>query len=161
MDNRKLASAKMILLHSDDWGMAGWTPSSDVAVALGYDTSNHYGFSRQESESDLDALFSMLNSFRDGAGLAPIVQANYIVASINYQALIEPGAISFCELPQVPEPWDSGHIIRKAKEGIAAGVWWPEFHGYTHCNASRVEETIGSDDVKRALELGCPPFHDL
>jgi hypothetical protein len=164
MGIRKLASLKMILVHSDDWGLAGWTPTREVAAALGYDTMPfplpEWGFSRQENESDLDALFSMLMSFRDGAGLPPIVQANYIVASINYRALVETGALSFCELPQLPEAWESGDIIRKAREGIAAGVWWPEFHGYTHCNASRVEATIGSSQVKRALELGCPPFHD-
>jgi hypothetical protein len=164
MDIRKLSNVKMILLHSDDWGLAGWTPTRDVAVTLGYDTMPFpifgYGMSRQENESDLDALFSMLMSFRDGAALPPIVQANYIVASINYKALAETGALSFCELPQLPEPWESGDIIRKAREGIAAGVWWPEFHGYTHCNASRIEATVGSSQVKRALELGCPPFRD-
>src|SRR6516164_9013647 len=79
---------------------------------------------------------------------------------MNYQALSQTGGMSFCELPRCRNFGNLAISSVKAREGIAAGVWWPEFHGYTHCNASRVEATIGSNKVKQALELSCPPFHD-
>ena len=130
MDSVHFRNLKAVLIHSDDWGFPGWTPSGAVASALRYESLPlpycDYGYSGLESEADLEALFSTLLSFRDGAGLPVIIQANYVVGSLQYKAVGESGELSFCELPDVPDGWLGDGIVSKAIEGIGKGVWWPE-----------------------------------
>jgi hypothetical protein len=158
-----------VILQSDDWGFAGWTFGESAANALGYAQMDvpysHYGFSGLETESDLENLFSVLESVSDAAGLPAIMQANYIVAAPDYEKItaVEGKEWHALELPMTPPSWHREDIVKKALEGISRGVWRPEYHGYSHCDIPRLLKLVKSGDprTQKAFALDCLPIYDV
>ncbi len=158
-----------VILQSDDWGYAGWTFGESAANALGYAEMgvpySHYGFSGLETETDLENLFSALESVTDATSLPAIMQANYIVAAPDYDRITAVRGKEWyaVELPMLPPYWHRDEIVGKALEGISRGVWRPEYHGYSHCDIRRLLKLVrsGGHRAQKAFELKCLPISDV
>lgn len=148
---------KVVVFESDDWGWCHRCPdmnsfyalsSTDFMKESGEAYSLLWGKYTLESPEDLERLFKILEKYRGGDGRYPIFQANYIMSSPDYEAIMTNGYETFQEIviPDVPSRWQRGDFIAKAKEGIKRGVWYPEYHGNTHFNTKEWMKLIKRKD---------------
>ena len=133
---------KAVILESDDWGVCAWSPD-DRAHRLLADTpafrspaGSSYGRSTLESAADVRRIAAALHEVRGGDGFPPVWQANTVVAAPDYARLDPPlfpsDEMPAIEIPAAPSRWVRPGLWEAVGEAAAAGVWWPELHGYTH-----------------------------
>lgn len=163
--SRRKEKCQAIAFHSDDWGYCGCVPNRNVYEDLSQLFEKRYGRARMvlaqstlESPQDLERLFEVLEGHCDLYGRHPVFQSAYIVSNPDYSAIKASGGTRFLDvaLPQVPQGWERGDIVAKAREGVKRGVWLPVFHGACHFHPGRWMSrlTAGSDDLQ-ALGSGC------
>lgn len=162
---RRKEKFQAIAFHSDDWGYCGCVPDRTAYDTLARLFEKRYGRARMvlaqstlETPQDLERLFEVLEGQCDLHGRHPVFQSAYIVSNPDYPAIQASGGTRFFDvaLPQVPQGWERGDIVAKAREGIRRGVWLPVFHGACHFHPGRWMSrlTAGSDELQ-ALANGC------
>ena len=159
---------KAVVLESDDWGLCAWAPDlqayrvlSDMPVFRS-PAGRRYGGSTLERAADVRRIAGVLLEFRGGDGIAPILQANTVMAAPDY-ARIEPPAFAFDELPLIglplaPSRWARPGLWGEIVAAREAGVWWPELHGLHHLPESAWLKALrtGVLDARRAFEHQSP-----
>jgi hypothetical protein len=154
---------KIVVIESDDWGSIRM-PSREVYEKLlskGIRVDN-LAFNRYDalaSESDLKALFEVLQSVKDKNGNPAIITANTIVSNPDFDKIkasnyneyyYEP----FTEtLKRYPEHSCAFELWKK---GIAENVFRPQFHGREHLNVTRWMKALKNNvgNVRLAFDMG-------
>ena len=144
---------KLVVIESDDWGSIRM-PSRKVydtlvkeGIPLDYSTYNRYD--SLASEEDLAALFEVLHSFKDINGNPVKITANTIVANPDFEKIENSGFKEyhfekFTEtLQRYPAHQNSFSLW---KEGIAARIFKPQFHGREHIHVPRWMKSLQQED---------------
>jgi hypothetical protein len=135
---------KIVVIESDDWGSIRM-PSPDVLHSFqeyGHDFSGsiYNQLDTLERNEDLQKLFEVLTSVRDGAGNHPIITANVVVGNPDFRRIRESGFKSYYYEP-VAETFKrypgSSEVISLWKQGIKERIFYPQFHGREHVNVTR------------------------
>ena len=153
---------KAVVLESDDWGLCAWVPDDQAhralvdAPAWRGPAGRIYGRSTLETASDVERLCAVLDEFRGGDGLAPLWQANTILAAPDFARLVPPlfeiGDLPLLCWPDAPPRWRRPGLWERVERGRAAGLWWPELHGLHHVPAAAWLNALrrGAADARRA-----------
>jgi hypothetical protein len=156
-----------IVFESDDWGQMRLFPNMELleegvrlipsASRDFYQRNSKHLTDTLESPADMEELFAVLKKHRGGDGLPVVFTANYIIGSPDYTKIRDNNFRKFFSqiLPSVPILWKRGDILSKAREGIALGVWEPEYHGLVHMNPFKWIETLRNSETadRRLFEL--------
>lgn len=154
---------KIVVIESDDWGSIRM-PSRQVYDKLlkeGYpvDRDPFMKYDSLADESDLTSLFEVLSSVKDALGNPAKMTANTIVANPDFAKIsasdystyhYEPFTTTLNRYPNHARSFDLW------KEGMAQGVFHPQFHGREHLNTGRWMKALKRNDpqVRRAFDLG-------
>ncbi|MFO7948428.1 MAG: hypothetical protein R6V19_16620 [Armatimonadota bacterium] len=137
------AKRKAVVIESDDWGICAWAPDREALQAVRQiDAVQEYLQSLPgwvdgslETPADLERLFAFLEGFRGCDGRPVVFTACYAVANPDYRAIEAAGMQTYHDMfldEGVPDRWERGDIVAKAREGMRRGVWCPEFHTRLH-----------------------------
>lgn len=131
---------KIVVIESDDWGSVRM-PSRKVFEILkknGLDICDSYNrYDSLATESDLSAMFDVIDSFRDHRGKPPTITANCLVANPDFDRIREANFEQYFfeefteTLKRSPGCQNSFKLWR---EGIARRVFHPQYHGREHLN---------------------------
>lgn len=132
---------KIVVFESDDWGSIRM-PSKEVynkfiRRGIPVEKSPYCKYDSLASESDLQALFEVLNRFRDHYGNSPIITANALVANPSFEKIHETNFEQyFYEL--ITETFNKypehENVLKLWDEGREAGLFYPQLHGREHLN---------------------------
>lgn len=159
---------KAVVLESDDWGLAAWSPDEQAhrvltgTPAFRTPAGRLYGRSTLESAEDVRQLAAVLLEVKGRDGLPPVLQANTIVGNPDYDAL-EPPTFAVQSLPVVMHPllpsrWQRPGLWEAVRRAEAEGVWWAELHGLHHLPAAAWLHALrrGMDDARSAHAQSSP-----
>ena len=132
---------KIVVIDSDDWGSIA-LPSLEVYKSLrdsGFrmEFNPYLKYDSLASENDLDALFSILTSFKDKNGNHPVFTANTVVANPDFEKIRSSDFTEyhyelFTEtLKKYPKHSKSFDLWR---QGIDQCIFYPQFHAREHLN---------------------------
>lgn len=154
---------KIIVFESDDWGVKGMSKESlkkiavnfeveEFLVPLTYSENGNLKWLRSslESEEDLERLYKVLEKHKDSRGRKPIFTANIVVANPDFKAIKEN---NFQEYKVIaPEQI----LVKKWKEGLKRGIFYPQYHGYSHFNYENWMKNLKNKEVltMKAFDLG-------
>jgi hypothetical protein len=134
---------KIVVIDSDDWGSVA-LPSKEVLERLtnsGFNiTLNPYlKYDSLAGESDLSALFDLLDRYKDKNGRHPVITANTVVGNPDFNRIRESGFNEyhyelFTETLK-RYPHHSGSFTLW-KQGIDHGLFYPQFHAREHLNVA-------------------------
>ena len=135
---------KIVVIESDDWGSIRM-PSREVYDKLlkeGYkvDQDPFMKYDNLASAEDLSLLFETLSSVKDSNGRSAVITANSIMANPDFDKI---RAADFKEYFYEPFTTTLSRYANHTqsfkfwKEGIAAGIFHPQFHGREHLNVDR------------------------
>jgi hypothetical protein len=154
---------RIVAIASDDWG-AIRMPSPEARERLrarGVDVEgNRFDrFDALESNEDLELLFELLERHRDANGNPPVVTALCNVANPDFERIRASGFREYHWEPTAGtlERYPGrDRVLALYREGMAAGLFSPEFHGREHLHAGRWMRALrAGDPVSRAtFDLG-------
>lgn len=160
LDWRRL---KAVVIESDDWGLCAWSADAHAFRVLAdtpvfrHPAGRRYGGSTLESAEDLAAMQRILEGAA-GDGIAPVLQANTVMASPAYDRLqapmFEAETLPLADFLHAPPRWRRPGLDRALRGAIDAGVWWPELHGLHHLPEAAWLHALrrGERDARRAFE---------
>lgn len=135
---------KIIVIESDDWGSIRMESrkSYDYFLNMGLpvDRCPYNRYDAIESSEDLTELFLVLTSVKDKEGNNPVFTANNVVANPDFDLIRKSGYHTYFHEPftttyaKYPEHSQS---FKTMKEGLSAGIFFPQFHGREHLNVKR------------------------
>ncbi len=159
----KKPGRKFLLFESDDWGSER-IPSRKSLERLeskGIDMyrSPFNQFDSLEGADDLTALFEVLIKFRDSEGNHPVITANSITANPDYSKIRDTDFSEFFfenTLQTYKNKEGCGQSFEIIKEGMASGIYHPQFHGREHLNVKQWLLALKSGDrtLHHAFEEG-------
>jgi len=154
---------KIVVIESDDWGSIRMPSLKVLKILLEsgmrIDNLAYNKYDSLASEEDLSCLIDILMSIKDFCGNYPVFTLNTIVGNPDFEKIrkskfkkyfFEP----FTEtLKRYPEHINSFSLW---KQGIAKGVFKPQFHGREHLNVHRWLRALQADnkDIYKAFNLG-------
>lgn len=126
-----------VVVWSDDWGMNAWAPTEEAYNATKHEElmQTRWSSGSLENAEDLERTFRLLEAHRSGDGQPIVFEPYYIVGSPDYDAMRACEFRYYVDIgldQGVSQSWERGDIVTKAREGIARGVWAPQYHGRTH-----------------------------
>jgi hypothetical protein len=141
---------KILIIESDDWGLERGLNEDAIKWAkkkFGDNNFTRWTLDTLETEEDLDLLYGVLRSYRDSRGNHPVITANFITHNIDYSSS---NSLKFIPISS----WFSSQsgIARSYNTGIENGLIFPQLHGYSHFNISRLREYFGEDEAREAFE---------
>ena len=130
----------VVVLESDDWGACETAPDPGAAgecrrLLARFGRPDRHWRGCLERPADLERLFSVLASHRGADGLPPVFTAFTSMGNPDYRAIREGGFAEYRDIPLgegFPEGWDGSGVTEKMREGMALGVWEPEYHSLLH-----------------------------
>ena len=154
---------KYVIFESDDWGSER-IPSME---SLNYLASCRIDVHRNpfnyldslETEDDLSALYEILIRFKDSKGNYPAITANCVTANPDFDKIRASGYDEYF-YENILETYRSKKGCENAysliKEGIAAGIFYPQFHGREHLNVRQWLVALQSrnDLLLKAFNVG-------
>lgn len=143
---------KIVVLESDDWGSIRM-PSKEVEKKLiesGFliQSKSNERYDALESAQDFEALFNVLNKFRDKNDRHPLFTANTIMTNPDFEKIkasgftkyrSEPFTQTYCNYPD-----SHSNSFELFQEGIEAGLLLPQYHGNEHINTNRWMQALQS-----------------
>ena len=135
---------KIVVIESDDWGSIRTRDevALNVLKGKGFDTesSNFVKYDSLEGETDLVALFEVLQSVRDKNNRSAVFTPMTIVANPDFRK-IEANDFQEFFLEPFTETGKrykgSADILKLYQQGIAEKLFMPEYHGREHLNHLR------------------------
>jgi hypothetical protein len=135
---------KILVFDSDDWGSIRM-PSKEVLdlfVSQGFiDRHSVYNsLDSLESNDDLTQLFDVLSSYHDAHGHPAVMTANLVVGNPDFSRIRQSGFSEYHAEPvtETLKRYSYRDQVEKLwKEGLASGVFIPQFHGREHVNVIR------------------------
>lgn len=153
---------KLLVIESDDWG-AVRMPSLEsynglLRTGLRVDRCPYSRLDSPETQEDFQALFEVLSSVKDSRGKSAVITANTIVANPDFDKIRASGfdEYKFELFPVSIHRWTSrGNILDSIKEGIEAGVYYPQLHGREHLQVERWMSALrqGSEETLAAFNF--------
>ena len=140
---------KIVVIESDDWGSIRM-PSKEVYlefISEGFDVSgsNYNRLDSLETNEDLLMLFDVLLSHKDSMGNFPVITANCVVGNPDFKKIRQSDFSEYFFEP-VTETLNRYPGRDKVefywKQGYAAGIFHPQFHGREHVNVIRWMEAL-------------------
>jgi len=153
---------RLVVIESDDWG-AIRTPSKsalDRMRARGFVSADSiYSKDALERSDDLERLYEVLASVKGSDGRPAVLTANTIVANPDFAAISESGferylyewttatCCRYSASETVPDLWN---------QGIAEGLYRPQFHGREHLHHRRwlVQLRAGEEATRFCFSMG-------
>lgn len=151
------------MIESDDWG-AIRMPSRQVydqmlSEGIRVDRDPYCRYDGLETAEDLNQLYEVLTSVKDKNGRHPVVTADTVVANPCFEAIkangfaeyvYEPVTVTFANSARHDGAWAMW------REGIAAGIIHPQFHGREHLNVKKWMNAlrIGDAITRRSFDYG-------
>ena len=133
---------KVVVFESDDWGTIRM-PNIKSRDSLCQKFQNNFNVTTYDyvdnlaNVHDLEALFGVLSKYKDCKGNHPIITANTIVANPDFEKIRQSGFAEYFYEP-FTETLNKYHThtntFKLWKEGISAGVFYPQLHGREHLN---------------------------
>lgn len=130
---------RAVVFESDDWGACEAVRNSEDAIALkpviermGKPSLSH---STLETPDDLERLYTTLEAVRGWDGQQAVFTAFMPMGNPDYAAIAASGFQEYHDIgldEGVPPGWERGDLIGKWREGVARGVFSPEFHAGLH-----------------------------
>lgn len=144
---------KILVIESDDWGSIRM-PSREVyekCITAGYpvDQNPYERYDSLASEEDLELLFNLLSSFKDEYGNHPVFTSNAVVTNPDFEKIREFRfqQYFFESIQETFKKYPKHHRCMDLwKEGMDAGVFFPQFHGREHLNVSLFMEALQKQD---------------
>jgi hypothetical protein len=145
---------KIVVLESDDWGSIR-IPSKKVYqqfIQKGYGVENsaYNRYDALESETDLIALFEVLQQVKDKNNQSAILTANTILANPDFEAIRNSDFRQYhyqlvsATIKEYPE---HNNIIQLWKQGMEAGIYQPQCHGREHLHIGRWMKRLQKADA--------------
>lgn len=154
---------RAVAIESDDWGLAGFLPSAEVLADLDRDQLAPGSFppvywgSTLEDSTAVAALCRVLASHRGGDGLPAVFQPNYVTGSWEWRD----GTWLQHDFPAFPSQYQRPGLLTAVREGVAAGVWYPELHARWHYDPDRrFALALSSPTAREATARGVLLFPD-
>ena len=159
---------RAVVIHSDDWGFAGFAPDAVAwdgvdrdALAPGRFPETYWGSTLEDAAAVTD-LAQVLAGVHGRDALPAIFQPNYILFSL------EPGFAANGDpvwhrrrLPDLPAAYGRPHLWPAVTAAMARGVWHPELHGAWHYDPElRRQRALEGPSAIRATERGITLFRD-
>ena len=149
---------KLFLIESDDWG-AIRMPSRRVyenlvSKGVTVDKLHIDKYDSLEGTEDLEALFNVLNSFKDINNKPAVMTAYAVVANPDFEK-VEASQRKEYSYELIPETYKRNQHTAKTlamiQEGIKNNLFYPQFHGREHIHPKRWLEAINSSSVKEDI----------
>jgi len=160
----KRLNRKLLVLESDDWGSIRIPDikTKKKMIDLGL-LSAHDPFSKfdtLETSHDLEALFSVLNQFKDAKGNAPIITGNMVVGNPDFQKIKDSNFADyyFEEFTQTYKKQETGtDTFLVLQKGIESRLFFPQYHAREHLNVATWMHLLQSGDeaFRKAFESAC------
>lgn len=154
---------KLVVFESDDWGSIRM-PSRDTYEELlkkniRVDRLSYSRYDSLAGESDLTALFEVLQSVKDKNGNPAIITANTNVANPDFEKIKNSGFTEYHYEPftetlkRYPEHAGSFELW---KAGIDSRLFRPQFHGREHLNVTEWMKALQQNrgKVRLAFDYG-------
>jgi hypothetical protein len=154
-------NGKFLIIESDDWG-AIRTPSKAALSAFEKRglalSASVYKNDSLESNEDLEELFNLLTSIKDKKGAPLKFTANAIMANPDFVKIRDSTYTKFYfEAFQDTLLRSPSHdqAFAKWKQGIAQGLFQPQFHGREHLQYNRWLKVLrsGNEDALACFDL--------
>lgn len=140
--------SRIVVLESDDWG-AYRTPNLatlDYLKQQGVQTERCHYMSNDHlaTDEDLEALFEVLRSVKDGRGAPAVLTANSLMFNPNFEHILQSEyteyaahtlEASFARAASQDARYTKG--LSLWKEGMDTGVFRPQLHGAEHLQIPR------------------------
>lgn len=153
---------KIVVFESDDWGkgisgteffqkMSENFSVEEFVIPLTYKKDLKWMRNSLETIEDLEMLFSTLEKHKDSRGRHPVFTANIVLTNPDFKKIKDSNFDEyFYKLP-------NKELLNKWKEGMARGLFYPQYHGLTHFNHARWLEILREDGkdslTRRAFDL--------
>lgn len=150
----------IVVFESDDWG-AFRMPSLKVyeqlkASGLDVDSGDALRYNMNdtlEDSSDLEALFEVLNSFKDPLGNPAVFTALALCANPDFDKIRHSGFQQYFYESLSDSYSRYGHTNMETiwQQGIKQGLMFPEFHGREHLNVAAWMRALQNKDPETRL----------
>ncbi|MGB4205645.1 MAG: hypothetical protein WBJ84_08500 [Bacteroidales bacterium] len=154
---------KLVVIESDDWGSIRM-PSKEVFEeysGLGYNIkSDPYNrFDTLANSTDLNALFEVLNKYKDRSGNHPVITFNTVVANPDFNRIKATNYTEYYYEPfteTLKRYYPDENVFAIWQQGINQRLIYPQFHGREHVNVPLWLELLrnGNKPLLDAFELG-------
>ena len=152
---------KLVVIESDDWGSIRM-PSKTVfehlkSIGDAPDKDAFLSNDSLESESDLLALFEVLESVVDGAGNHPIITANFAVANPDFDKIdYENGVYAYEPFYLTYDRYygEGNRVLELIRDGYERALMLPQLHCREHLNVNRWMRDLqnGTEHTRLAFE---------
>lgn len=153
----------IVVIESDDWGSIRMPSKAvyDEFIKCGVrvDKDPYCRCDGLATVDDLSALFDVLRSVRDKNGRHAVITANAVVANPVFDKIKKTGYQEYFYEPfteTLKRSGDHQGAFEMWKQGMAEGVFHPQFHGREHLNVKKWLRTLreGDEVTRLAFELG-------
>lgn len=154
---------KIVVIESDDWGGIRM-PSKEVKQKLQQSgmllENDPYSLYDSLADSkDLEALFEVLSSVKDKNGKHAVITADTNVANPDFEKIKATDYQQYFYEPftdTLKRTQGSDRTIQVWKQGINAGIFYPQFHGREHVNVRKwlYDLQVNHANVRQWFELG-------
>lgn len=156
---------KPIVIESDDWGLAGFSPSADAWNGIDRQDlapgrfPEVYWNSTLEDSSTVARMASIMARYTGRDGLPAVFQPNYVMGSQDWVPSPEPGHWQEYSWPELPPQYKRPGLASSVKRSIARGVWYPELHARWHYDPDmRHQNALTSETAILASRRGITLF---
>lgn len=154
---------KIVVFESDDWGAArtsGVSALNDLKrLNLRVDDCHYTKYDALASRDDLEALFETLAGVTNSLGKSPTLTANCLTSNPDFEKIananfehyyFEDFRDTLSRYPKHAKSFESW------RQGMASGLFHPQFHGREHLNLSRWMKALkeGDEITRKAFDLG-------
>jgi len=159
---------KIVVIESDDWGSIRMaSPEAyNHFLKLGYpvDQCPYNRYDMLESNSDMEALYEVLDSVRDMKGRPAILTANSLVANPDFEKIEADNFVNYHyeilteTLKKYP---NHDRVFELYHQGIENRLIKPQFHGREHLNVGRWMKALQQNDeyAKEAFRFNMFSVH--
>lgn len=152
----------IVVFESDDWGSIRMSSKKDwdELLRLGYavDKRPYERFDTLESAEDLEALFEVLNKYKDYNGNHPVITANMLMANPDFARIQEYGYQKYYYEPiatTYERYFGNTEVLELMKQGYEHGIFMPQCHGREHFNVTQWLRGLqdGNEDLLTAFRF--------
>jgi len=152
---------KIVVLESDDWGSIRM-PSKQTYERLKAkgltaldkgDSARYSAYDTLANQTDLEALFSVLKNHKDKMGHSAKLTAVSLVANPDFEAIKANDFQTYLYEPftETLKKYKRENAFDLWKQGIAEGVFIPEYHGREHLNVPAWMRALRNNEQQALL----------
>ena len=154
---------KIVVIESDDWGTIRSVQKSKLQSYAqefpNFHSQPYLKYDTLASAEDLDALWNVLTSFKDISGKHPVITFNTVLANPKFDEIKKSNFFEYkyeIFTETLERFYPNENVFRYWKEGIDAGVMFPQFHGREHVNVPVWLQLLqnNNQEMIKAFEYG-------